>query len=241
MNFKNNNQNSILLVEDDTELANLISEFLRGYNFKVDIISNGYEAVRVIQEIKPDLVILDIMLPDINGMDVCRMVRKNYDGYILIQTALDDDADQMTGLEIGADDYIIKKVKPQLLLSRINALLRRSTRNISEKSKDSLTCGPLKICMNRRTVEIDNVQIEMTSAEFELLVLLARSVGKVVCREEIVKKIRGFEYDGLDRAIDRRVSRLRNRLKVYKGTELIKTVRGVGYQLCIYTEREDNV
>lgn len=234
------NNRLIFLVEDDAELASLISEFLRRYNLDVVTISNGAEAVDKIIEMQPDLVILDIMLPGMNGMEVCKDIRSRYSGYILMQTALEDDVDQMMGLEIGADDYVVKKVRPHLLLSRINALLRRSQRHdTAYQSTDDaglLRWGPLTISMSNRKVELNQVPVDLTTAEFELLTLLAQSIGNTVNRHEIVQKIRGFEYDGLDRSIDRRVSRLRKKLQLDNGEDLIKTVRGVGYQLCIYPE-----
>ena len=230
----------IVLVEDDAELAELVSDFLGRYNFQVIIITNGAESVDKILSIQPDLVILDIMLPGMNGMDVCKKIRSQYHGYILMQTALDDDVDQMMGLEIGADDYIVKQVQPRLLLSRINALLRRSIRKPNDPKnsshEDNIRCGPLMISLTSRRVELNQTLVELTSAEFELLVLLAKSFGQVVGRDDIIQQIRGFEYDGLDRSIDRRVSRLRKKLQLNSGEELIKTVRGVGYQLCVYSE-----
>lgn len=234
--IKNKN---ITLVEDDVELATLVHDFLRRYNFDVTVISNGIEAVESILSHQPDLVILDIMLPGMNGMDICKKIRPKYAGYILMQTALDDDIDQMMGLEIGADDYIVKHIQPRLLLSRINALLRRAHHSQTESAsveQDLLKYGPLTISISQRHVELNQRPIDLTSAEFELLILLANSIGKAVSRDDIIQKIRGFEYDGLDRSVDRRVSRLRKKLLSNEGDELIKTVRGVGYQLCISRE-----
>ncbi|SJN53910.1 Transcriptional regulatory protein RstA [Vibrio ruber DSM 16370] len=248
--FANYNKR-ILLVEDDIELASLIEDFLSRYGFEVNTVNNGTDAVRQVAELHPDLVILDVMLPGMNGMEVCKTIRAFYSGYILMQTALDDDVDQMKGLEIGADDYVIKQVKPHLLLSRIYALLRRSERKLSHANategtgapaantsffSNTLVCGPLTVDVSNRSVVLNQVPVETTTAEFELLVLLASTVGQVVSRDEILQKIRGFEYDGLDRSIDRRISRLRQKLVLEDGKELIKTVRGIGYQLCVYTD-----
>ncbi|MDW6091977.1 response regulator transcription factor [Vibrio rhizosphaerae] len=232
----------ILLVEDDVELSSLIADFLSRYGFDVMTVNNGTDAIKQVADLSPDLVILDVMLPGMNGMEVCRELRTFYSGYILMQTALDDDADQMKGLEIGADDYVIKQVQPHLLLSRIYALLRRSERKSSHSNITmepyTLVCGPLVIDLSNRTVVLNQAPVETTTAEFELLVLLASTVGKVVSRDEILQKIRGFEYDGLDRSIDRRISRLRQKLVLDDGKALIKTIRGVGYQLCVYAEED---
>ncbi len=229
----------LMLVEDDFELASLIKDFLAKYEFEVSIVGDGIEAVdRIIAE-QPDIVILDIMLPGQTGMEVCRKVRAHYNGIILMQTALDDDIDQMMGLELGADDYVIKQVQPRLLLSRIRALLRRvdgagtKSGNASTQTGNDIRLGRLMINMTTRRVTLAGVNIELTTAEFELLCLLARTPAQVVSRESIMQNIRGYEYDGLDRSIDRRISRLRKKLQGDPTQpELIKTVRGQGYQLC---------
>ncbi|UTV29271.1 winged helix-turn-helix domain-containing protein [Photobacterium atrarenae] len=228
----------IMLVEDDSDLAVLIQEFLERYEFAVSVVNDGQAAVTRIIDEQPDLVILDIMLPGLSGMEVCRQVRQQYDGYILMQTALDDDIDQMLGLELGADDYVIKQVQPRLLLSRIRALLRRATPTQDvppEPNSFDYQFGALSIDLTRRSVLLDSQPVDLTTAEFELLCLLAKHSGEVVTREEIVQQLRGLAYDGLDRSIDRRISRLRKALNddTKEQAQVIKTVRGKGYQLCI--------
>lgn len=225
---------TLMLVEDDQELASLIGDFLEAHEFRVLTVGNGTDAVSQILEKHPDLVILDIMLPGMSGMDVCRLVREDYKGMILMQTALDDDIDQVMGLELGADDYVIKQVQPRLLLSRVRALLRRMQRNTGEERVELLVVGELEIDLHRRTVLFRNQSVDLTTAEFELLYLLAQQSGEVVSREEIMQQIRGYEYDGLDRSIDRRISRLRRSLDDDPANpQLIKTIRGIGYQLCM--------
>jgi two-component system OmpR family response regulator/two-component system response regulator RstA len=239
MSREQSNNKQIVLVEDDADLASLISDFLQQYNFDIVTISDGVKAAEQIIVLQPDLVILDIMLPGMSGMDVCKKIRSDYSGFILMQTALDDDIDQMMGLEFGADDYVVKQVQPRLLLSRINALLRRAERGKPRHDSSSEGgfehYGPLSISLNSRRVTLNQVVVELTTAEFDLLVLLAASVGRAVSRDEMIQSLRGYEYDGLDRSIDRRISRLRRKLQLDNGEELIKTVRGVGYQLCIYS------
>ncbi|MDN3680863.1 response regulator transcription factor [Vibrio tapetis subsp. quintayensis] len=227
-------QYHLMLVEDDMELAELICDYLINYEFNVSHVSNGLEAVQRIMAEQPDLVILDVMLPGLSGMDVCREVRTDYLGMILMQTALDDDIDQMMGLELGADDYIVKQVQPRLLLSRVRALLRRNQRiNTPSDSPSIFVFGALKIDLQKRRVSLNNNEIRLTTAEFELLHLLAKNSGQVVSRDEIVQQVRGYEYDGLDRSIDRRISRLRRTLQDDPNKpQIIKTIRGKGYQLC---------
>lgn len=225
---------SITLVEDDLELADLIKDFLHNHEFDVTIISDGIDAVDAILSAPPDLVILDIMLPGLNGMDVCRAIRSKYRGMILMQTALDDDIDQVMGLELGADDYVVKQIKPRLLLSRIRALLRRQERQSTESQQHEMKLGRLTINLQHRAVMVNSQALKLTTSEFDLLVLLAKNAGHVVSRDEIAQSIRGFEYDGLDRSIDRRISRLRRTLDDDpQAPTLIKTVRGIGYQLCV--------
>ena len=249
MNNSNINQPetyNLVLVEDDTDLANLISDYLQQNGFNVSIISDGIKASESIPEQQPDLVLLDIMLPGMSGMDVCKAVRLHYQGPIIMLTALDDDMDQMIGLELGADDYIIKPVHPRLLLTRIRVLLRRilllskassdttldNQRTIASRS--TIQVGRLNISLERRSVSLGEKNIQVTTAEFELLVMLAQDAGNIVPRETIIQELRGLDYDGLDRSIDRRVSRLRKKLQCGTTQEdLIKTIRGKGYQLCI--------
>jgi len=231
----------IILVEDDQLLASLIQNFLTKYEFDVFVVANGYEAVNVILTQQPDIVILDVMLPGQSGMEVCRQIRPKYHGAILMQTALDDDIDQMMGLELGADDYVVKQVQPRLLLSRIRALLRRippqhalnATFGISTDITDVITLDNLNINISLRKVMLDAIEIELTTSEFELLYLLARTPGEPVSRDTMAQQLKGYEYDGLDRSLDRRISRLRKKLKDdIDMPKIIKTIRGKGYQLC---------
>ncbi len=231
----------LLVVEDDAELASLIRAYLAKHNFSVNIISNGIEAAQAIVSQKPDIVLLDVMLPGMSGMDICRQVRPHYSGPIIMLTALDEDMDQMLGLELGADDYIIKPVQPRLLLSRIRALLRRTetnvttTQNIQVNSGDPATIkvANLTICLTDRSVKQGGQALDLTTAEFELLLMLAKEAGKVVERDLIIKRLRGLDYDGLDRSIDRRISRLRKKIQGPEKQTIIKTVRGKGYLLCL--------
>lgn len=227
--------NSILLVEDDAELASLIVEFLNKHQYDVKLQTTGDGAVETIAATQPDLVVLDVMLPGKSGMDICREARVDYDGPIIMFTALDDDLDQMLGLELGADDYIVKPVIPRLLLSRIKAVLRRfeGNRSGAQGSARQIKVGSLEINLADISVSIEGKPLSVTNAEFELLVLLAIDAGKIVDRDTILQELRGFEYDGFDRSIDRRVSRLRKKLEQAHGEPIIKTVRGKGYQLCV--------
>jgi len=237
----------LLVVEDDHELASLIQEYLAKNGFTVDVVSNGLEAVTFIKQRQPDLVILDIMLPGISGMDVCKEVRPHFLAPILMLTALDEDIDQMLGLELGADDYVIKPIKPRLLLSRVRALLRRAEQSQRAPSAHVVSnvlpqTHPIAINMPLREVKIANQPVVLTTAEFDLLKLLIESAGEVVSRDVIVQNLRGFDYDGLDRSIDRRISRLRKKLEDDPiDPHIIKTVRGKGYLFCAKVHVEESI
>lgn len=241
----------ILLVEDDTHLNRLVQEFLNSNGFSVEIETDGEQAAHLINCLRPILVILDIMLPGIDGLSICRSARKSFNGPILILTALADDIDQVAGLESGADAYLAKPVKPRVLLAHIRALLRRSAnrrvqtgieyaeQNLFEGPPvvfhtDLLEAGRLKISASSRTVLFDEKVVDITSAEFDLLWLLAKHAGEIVSRDDLYQHIRGLEYDGLDRSVDQHISKIRKKLNDdAKAAAVIKSVRGVGYILTI--------
>ena len=221
----------VLLVEDDVRLSALVAEYLEKNGLKVETEFRGDTAVERILTLQPDLIILDLMLPGLDGFEVCKQVRPQYKGPILMLTAKDEDIDQVVGLEIGADDYVVKPAPPRLLLARIRALLRRSgNHDESNADKEELQFGALNIFLNSRAVTRNDINIDFTTTEFDLLWLLATHAGKVLSRDQISEALSGVEYDGLDRSIDIRISRLRKLLKddpsKPKG---IKTVRGQGY------------
>ncbi|MGH8434066.1 MAG: response regulator [Pseudomonas sp.] len=222
----------ILIVEDDQRLAELTREYLESNGLKVAIESNGAQAAARILKEQPDLVVLDLMLPGEDGLSICRKVRGRYQGPILMLTARTDDMDQVLGLEMGADDYVCKPVRPRVLLARIRALLRRSegTEVLAAESQRRLEFGVLVIDSAMREAWLREQSIELTSAEFDLLWLLASNAGRILSREEIFTALRGIEYDGLDRSIDVRISRIRPKIgDDPMHPRLIKTVRSKGY------------
>ncbi|MBU3057155.1 response regulator [Pseudomonas indica] len=223
----------ILIVEDDRRLAELTREYLESNGLKVAIEADGAKAAERIVREQPDLVVLDLMLPGEDGLSICRKVRDGYDGPILMLTARTDDMDQVLGLEMGADDYVCKPVRPRVLLARIRALLRRSegpSESAGEGAQRRLTFGPLVIDNAMREAWLAERSIELTSAEFDLLWLLASNAGRILSREEIFNSLRGIEYDGQDRSIDVRISRIRPKIgDDPMHPRLIKTVRSKGY------------
>ena len=226
----------VLIVEDDERLAELTRDYLDNNGFKTEVIGNGDEAVSVILEKKPDLVVLDVMLPGKDGLEVCRAVRSQYKNPILMLTARAEDVDQVLGLEMGADDYVSKPVRPRVLLARIRALLRRtqSAADVDAEPDANSTARlefmGLVIDNNAREVWLGDQPVDLTSAEYDLLWLLAANAGKILSREEIFERLRGIEYDGQDRSIDVRVSRIRPKIGDDPlNPRRIKTVRSKGY------------
>lgn len=222
---------NILIVEDDQRLAALTREYLEGNGLRVAIEGDGAVAAERILTERPDLVVLDLMLPGEDGLSICRKVRHRYDGPILMLTARADDLDQVMGLEIGADDYVCKPVRPRLLLARIRALLRRREGSEAVPAPNKrLQYGPLVVDSALREAWLRGESIELTGAEFDLLWLLTSNPGRIMSREQIFAELRGIEYDGQDRSIDVRISRIRPKIGDDPDhPRLIKTVRGKGY------------
>jgi len=221
----------ILLVEDDARLATLLQEYLTSHGFLVDLESRGDRAVDRIRHEDPALVILDLMLPGLGGFEVCRRAREQYGRGILMLTASKAEVDQAVGLELGADDYVIKPIEPRILLARIRSLLRRLDGSLANTAPPAaLTVGSLGINRAARDVTVDGARVELTSVEFDILWLLARRAGEVVTREELYLQVRGVSYDGLDRGMDVHVSRLRQKLEAAGfDRRALKAVRGSGY------------
>ena len=226
----------ILLIEDDERLANLTADYLRKNDFEVSIEVRGDTAeARIVAE-NPELVILDVMLPGKDGFEVCRGIRTQYKGVILMLTARDEDLDQILGLELGADDYLAKPVQPRLLLARIKALLRRAPRipggdtGFPAGDSNELSFGNFRISQATRSTHLGSETIDLTTAEFDLLWLLASHAGNILSRDDLLQQLRGIGFDGLDRSIDARISRLRRKLgDDPENPTRIKTVRGKGY------------
>jgi two-component system response regulator RstA len=227
--LKLQDQDHVLIIEDDERLAELTQDYLMANGFRVSIEADGARGVERILALQPDLVILDLMLPGEDGLSICRRVRPDYPGPIMMLTARTDDMDQVLGLEMGADDYVSKPVQPRVLLARMRALLRR-TDIIEPEGGVRLSFGDLDIDSATREAWLSGERIDLTSAEFDLLWLLASNAGRVLTREEIFAQLRGIRYDGQDRSIDVRVSRIRPKIGDDPNQpHRIKTVRSKGY------------
>ena len=219
----------ILLAEDDERLAGLVKEYLEANDFSVELEPNGLEVAAHIERFNAELVILDVMLPGKDGLTICKEIRSSFAGPILILTARNEDADQVLGLEFGADDYVIKPTEPRVLLARIRALLRRCEPQ-PVATPERYQFGALMISEAAREVTLEESSIVLSSHEFDLVCLLAGHSGEVVSRDFLFRELYGRPYDGLDRTIDVRVSQLRRKLgDSLDNPRRIKTVWGRGY------------
>ena len=219
---------SIILVEDDLRLSELVSRYLESNGFRVTVTDGGDQVVEQVLRDCPDLLILDLGLPGQDGLSICRQLRPAYPNPILILTARANDIDHVLGLELGADDYVIKPVEPRVLLARINALLRRS--RIAAGPDKAWRFGRLFINAVARSVKFDGEPIALSSNEFDLLACLAEHAGAIQSREALFQQLYGREYDGVDRILDIRISHLRRKLgDEADSPKRIKTIWGHGY------------
>ena len=217
----------VMLVEDDARLAELVTEYLSGYEFAVDLVTRGDAALERFKTLSPDVVVLDLMLPGLDGMVVCRQIREVSEVPILILTAREDSYDEVSGLEQGADDFVNKPVQPRVLLARLRALMRRTQAKGGADSR-VLQFGSLRIVTSDRSVSWRGEPCVLSNTEYKLLLVLAEAAGRVLSRDALLKKMRGIEFDGLDRSIDNCISKLRRKFDDAE-SEKIKTVWGEGY------------
>ena len=228
---------SILVIDDDNKLNALLTEYLGKNNYKVTTVENPKDGLVKMKNNYFDLVILDIMLPEIDGFETCKLIRKDFETPIIMLTARGEVTDKVVGLELGADDYLPKPFEPRELLARIQSVLRRVELKI--KKNELIKFKNLTIDPNKRTAFFFGKDLELTSTEFELLILFVTHNGKVLSRDEIMQNTRGISWMSFDRSVDVMVSRLRNKLKYKQSNkeQLIKTIHTVGYMF--FAEAED--
>ncbi|OUR60175.1 DNA-binding response regulator [Colwellia sp. 39_35_sub15_T18] len=231
------NKSHLLIVEDDSELAQWMREYLIAKDYRVSLCDRGDSAVKFIQQHHPDIVILDGMLPGLDGIDVCKAVRPEFTNAIIMVTARDEEIDEVLGLEMGADDYLTKPVRARALLTRIRKHLDRQTSLKQADVKVTSSAPTQRLVFNNLVIDklamevlLNGIQIKLSSNEFDVLWLLAEQAGQLVTREQLVHQLRGFDYDGFDRSIDLRISRLRKKLGDEPAQPFrIKTIWGKGY------------
>ena len=217
----------ILIIDDDKKLNNLLQDFFSSFGYSVSTVTHPNEGIQMLYTFNPDIIILDIMLPDMDGFEVCRKIRKDSTVPIIMLTARGEVTDRIVGLELGADDYLPKPFEPRELIARIQSILRR-TKNISKSS--TLIFHDLTIELNSQKVTLNDNDLDLTTMEFELLKYFANNPGIVLSRDQIIEKLKGFDWDSYDRSIDVLISRLRNKLNDDpKKPTYIKTIWGRGY------------
>ena len=218
----------ILIIEDDEKMNGLLQNYLAGFGFDIVSCVHPSEGLVKIRTYMPDLIILDIMLPDMDGFAVCREIRKDYATPVIMLTARGDVTDRIVGLEIGADDYLPKPFEPRELVARIQTILRRISKPYGQAG--ALRFDHLEIIPEKQMVIVDGVSVDFTTMEFQILNLLASKCGRIITRDQIMDNIRGVDWAAFDRSIDVAVSRLRQKLgDDPKAPRFIKTIWGTGY------------
>jgi len=221
-----------LLIEDDARLASMVAEYLGRHEVDVTVAGDGERGLAALRRGRFDVVLLDVMLPGIDGFEVCRRLRASPEWAglpVLMLTARGDDVDKIVGLELGADDYLAKPFNPRELLARVRAVLRRGG---AGAPRTRFVAGGLAVDFDAREVTVDGRRVVLTHHEFELLAALARAAGRVLSREQLMDALRGQDYEVFDRSIDVHVSNLRAKIeKDARAPRYVKTVRGVGYAL----------
>jgi DNA-binding response OmpR family regulator len=221
----------ILVVEDDIKTANLIRLYLRQSGYKVEVANDGYTGLDLSRSMQPDLIILDLMLPNLDGLDICRLLRLESSVPIIILTAKATEEDVLRGLELGADDYIAKPFSPREVVARVKTVLRRVQEHNLNNGQKELEFGDLIINLTRHEVAIEGEVIHLTPKEFRLLETLAKEPGRAFSRLELVERAFGYDYEGLERTVDAHVMNLRKKIeKDHTNPHYVETVYGVGYR-----------
>ena len=223
---------TVLILEDDPHTVEVVQLYLRRDGHHVLSATDGIAGLSLAREAQPDLIILDLMLPGMDGLEICRILRQESDVPIVMLTARADEEDRLAGLDLGADDYVTKPFSPRELAARIRAVLRRSARDELEGGAARLDYESISMEMRQRTVHVDGTQIHLTPTEIRLLALLMREPGRTFPRDQIIDRVFGYDFEGFDRTVDSHVYSLRRKLEAAAGDKkYIHTIYGVGYRL----------
>ena len=221
----------ILVIEDDPGIARIVSLYLERDGHRVTAVGDGISGLRTARQLGPDLIVLDLMLPQLDGMEVCRTLREESDVPIIMATARVDEEDRLAGLDLGADDYILKPFSPRELAARVRAVLRRTARQTTAAGPSLIEYDDLTIDLKARTVQRANTEPSLTPTEFRLLVLLATEPGRVFTRDQIIDGVFGYDFDGFDRTVDVHIANLRRKIEPSaRKPRYVHTVHGVGYR-----------
>lgn len=229
---------TILVVDDESAVRKLVKTYLEREGFTVLEAADGSAAVNLSRRDKPDLVILDLMLPEIDGLEVCRILRNESDAFVLMLTAKADEADKLTGLGLGADDYLTKPFSPRELVARVRAILRRGAG--SQARGKIINAGSIRVDRIRHEAAVDGKPLDLTAKEFEILLQLLRRPEMVYTREQLLQQVWGYDFFGDARVVDVHVAKLRKKIEADPANpKYIKTVRGIGYKL-VTDERNEH-
>jgi two-component system, OmpR family, response regulator RegX3 len=221
----------VLVVEDEESFSDALSYMLRKEGFEVAVAATGTHALKEFDRNGADIVLLDLMLPEMSGTEVCRQLRQKSAVPIIMVTARDSEIDKVVGLEIGADDYITKPYSPRELVARVRAVLRRNAAEVAETSAQTLAAGPVRMDVERHVVTVSGDSVALPLKEFELLELLLRNAGRVLTRGQLIDRVWGADYVGDTKTLDVHVKRLRSKIEPEPSNpRFIVTVRGLGYK-----------
>ena len=222
----------ILVVDDDSNVAELVRLYLERDGHEVLIANDGVAGLEMARDELPDLIVLDLMMPRMGGMEVCRTLRAESSVPVVMLTAMVEEDDRLAGLDLGADDYVTKPFSPRELAARVRAVLRRTARDLDNTGPELLETGPFSVDLRQRTVGVAGTPVTLTPTEFRLISLLVREPGRTFTREQIIDRVFGYDFDGSDRTVDAHMSSLRRKVDVVSGTaKQIQTVYGSGYRL----------
>ena len=220
---------TILVVDDEPKIVQLARDYLEKSGFKVLTSGDGQQALAITRQERPDLIVLDLMLPGMDGLDICRAIRRESDVPIIMLTARAEETDQLIGLELGADDYITKPFSPRALVARVRALLRRTQGNLLQQ--ETLRVGDLELDLRRKQLSLKDEIIHLTRSEFLLLETLVKHPGQPLSREQLLEKLHGVVFDGVDRSVDSHIKNLRRKIETDPADPIyIQTVYGFGYK-----------
>lgn len=221
----------VLVIEDDSKTADIVRLYLERYGYEVLTAHDGSRGLDLARDTKPDLIVLDLLIPGINGLEVCRTLRRESDVPIIMLTALTTERDKLDGLDLGADDYVTKPFSPRELVARVRAVLRRTLDDPLSSGPREVEQGELRLDFHQHKVKVSGQDVHLTPTEFRILATLAREPGRVFTRGQLVDRAFGYDFDGLDRTVDVHVLNLRRKIEAYANQpNYVKTVYGVGYK-----------
>ncbi len=222
----------VLVVDDEAQIVRVLRGYLERAGFAVLTAYDGVEALRLARQERPDLIILDLMLPGMDGIDVCRAIRKESDVPIIMLTARVEETDRIIGLELGADDYVTKPFSPREVVARVRAVLRRTRPTADQAGQAILVVGALRLDETKRTLTVDGKLVDLTPSEFDILKVMMRAPGRVFRREQLLEATQGIAYEGYERTIDTHIKNLRRKIEANpREPEYLLTVHGVGYKM----------